>query len=227
VQTNTILERLYGVRPQRYRRSGVIVVLRRARYRAINWVLRHSLKMIVAATLIATWAWSHIYYYNYLIDLEFNAQAAWAQIEATSEKRNHIQRDLRQLLLYYANYESRLMTGVVELRNGRTRRKLRADEVPPEPSLGEMLGRIDALAEQYPNLHLTSTVERFSQAVVASEAEVALRIMEYNNSVNMYTTALNTYPGKVFGKTLGFESMDFYQPKDRSVLEYRELELQP
>jgi LemA protein len=119
------------------------------------------------------------------------------------------------------------MTGVVELRNGRTRRKLRADEVPPEPSLGEMLGRIDALAEQYPNLHLTSTVERFSQAVVASEAEVALRIMEYNNSVNMYTTALNTYPGKVFGKTLGFESMDFYQPKDRSVLEYRELELQP
>ena len=51
-----------------------------------------------------------------------------------------------------------------------------------------------------------------------------MRIMDYNSAVNRYTTVLNMFPGNVFGKVLGFETVDYYVPEDPSVLEYRVLE---
>ena len=51
------------------------------------------------------------------------------------------------------------------------------------------------------------------------------RVMEYNNAVNMYTSVLYTFPGRLFGKTLGFEAYEFYRPDDPGILEFNQLEL--
>ena len=160
-----------------------------------------------------------MYYYNQFVDLEFNVQAAWAQVEASQQKRNHVQRNLTQLLRYYAKYEQALMTDVTKLRTEASEEELSTEGQTPS----ELLMRLKAVAEQYPNLHLTNTVQQLTLAVVNSESEIAQQIMTYNNVVNVYTTMLGQFPGNVIGPALGFQSYKFYEPEDRQILKYHEL----
>jgi len=88
-----------------------------------------------------------------------------------------------------------------------------------------LLGRLNAVAEQYPNLHLTNTVEQFMTGVVNTESEIAGYIIEYNRTVNVYRTAKKTFPAKIFSAVLRFRDYPFYEPEDRGVLEFAELKL--
>lgn len=216
MQTDLILERLYRIPRRRQRRKNY---LRRLQRFLVDWVSQHNWKLILIAVSVAVWCVTHVYYYNRFVDLEFNVQAAWAQVEAAQQKRNHVQRNLTQLLRYYAKYEQALMTDVTKLRTESTEEELSLEGQSPS----ELLMRLKAVAEQYPNLHLTNTVQQLTLSTVNSETEIAQQIMVYNNVVNVYTTMLGQFPGNLMGKALGFESHPFYEPEDRKILKYHEL----
>ena len=178
-------------------------------------VRQHTTKLTVAAVVIGAWILAHIYYYNWLYDLETNVQMSYAHIQATEQKRNHIQRNLVRLVRYHAQYERSVMTDLTELR---------AAEKPAKAETAQqLLARLDAVAEQYPNLNLGGTVDQFSNIIASTEAEIADRIVQYNEAVNVYTTALGQFPANIFAKPLGFGHYDYYRPKDPSVVEYREV----
>ena len=219
MHTDLILERLYRIPRRRQRRRNYF---RRAQRWLFDWVRQHNWKLSLGAVVFAAWASSHIYYYNRLIDLEFNVQASWAQVEASQQKRNHVTRNLTQLLRYYAKYEQGLMTDVTKLRGEAN--KPEAESVSGgEGTPSEQLLRLHAIAEQYPNLHLTNTVQQLTVATVNSESEISQQIMNYNNVVNVYTTMLGQFPGNVIGRSLGFSPYSFYEPEDRKILKYNEL----
>jgi len=222
VRTREILEGLYGIRERR--RFWLPGALDRVRSDALDWVEDHNWQLIGASLITAVWVATHIYYYNQLVMYEFGVKVTWAQVETARQKRSHIQENLAQALRYYAKYERDLMIGVTELR-------AEGDPVTKKPPTGDkasiagLLGRFRAVAEQYPNPALMQSVTTFSTAVVESERQIALRIMEYNNAVNVYTTLLNTFPSRVFAATMGFEGYPFYKPKDERVLEYKKVDL--
>lgn len=258
MDTEQILERLYGksVR-QRSLISGVRRSLRRMRYRISDGVIRNEIRLVLFSIAFASWVVGHIYYYNMLIVLDYDVQAAEAQIDVAKQKRSNIQRNLTRLLRYYERYEQAMMKEVTAMRVG-SANALSGEPKPKQnakrsdasandtasgdesaaassseaaagatenESLETLLMRFNAVAEQYPNLHLTKSATQFSDAVVNSENEIAARISEYNMAVNLYTTALNTFPASIFAKTLGFEDVPFYEIDDPSRQEYRELDL--
>jgi LemA protein len=189
------------------------------------WVQRYNWRLTFGAAAIAVWIASHLYYFNWLTALEFDVKAAWAQVEAGRQRRAHIQRNLSRLLHYYARYERVLMTDVTQLRTDDNPPAEGETEETPGGGLDGLLGRLNAVAEQYPELQLTKSVQQFSDAMVTTETDITDRIREYNSAVNRYTSVLNQFPGNMFGKAAGFEPADFYSPDDQSVLEYREVDL--
>ncbi len=117
VATKDIVRRLYPARRKRRRKRLVF----RPRYlvqRVARWAKRHAWKLAFMAAMVIVWAFAHIYYYNRLIDLEYNIQAAWAQVEAEQERRYNIQQDITRLVVGYAQHERDLMTKLTELRTG-------------------------------------------------------------------------------------------------------------
>lgn len=226
METTKILERLYGQRTRKKRRRPLRALFG-LRRRALDWTRDHNWSLTLLAFGISLWTLTHIYYYNHLVSLEYDVLAARAQVEASQQKRNHIQRNVLRLLRYYETYERGLMTGVTELRTNRGPEAptAPADTDDPLGSLGSLVGRLDAVAEQYPALRLTEVVQRFAEAVITVEAEIAIRISEYNTTVNLYTTVLRQFPGFLFGPTLGFEDMPFWEAEDPTTLDYNEVEL--
>jgi len=117
VQTKQIVRRLYPLQRKRVRRKRLF----RPRYyleRTARWAKRHAWKLSFVGALVIVWIVAHIYYYNRLIDLEYNIQAAWAQVEAEQERRYNIQQDITRLVVGYAEHERDLMTKLTELRTG-------------------------------------------------------------------------------------------------------------
>lgn len=221
METTKILERLYGVRHKKRRRRWPSVLgLRR---RSARWIQSHNWSLTFIALGLGLWCLTHIYYYNNLVSLEFDVLAAHAQIEASQQKRSHIQGNVLRLMHFYEVYERRLTTNVTEMRT-------RAEGDPPpdapgDDSFGALIGRLSAVAEAYPALRLTEIVQRFVDAIVAIESEIAARISQYNIAVNIYTTVMRQFPGILFAVSLGFEERPFWEPEERSTLPYQELDL--
>lgn len=213
METPLILERLYRLSPpKRARRRW----LQRLRTRFVEWVRRHTSRLAIGSLVAAVWIVYHLHYYNVFVAEESNLQEAWAQVQATRQKRDHIQRDLTQLVRYYESYERDVLKQVTTLRT-----KPNAATVPETPQ--SLLARLDAVGEQYPNLGLDRRVQQFSELITDAEAEITDRIIAYNTAVNIYTTTYDSFPGVIFGRVLGFPTYDFYHPDDRSVLEYKEV----
>ena len=211
MHTHLILERLYRLPPWRPRRR----LLKRLLNSVVAFVQRYTTWLTVGSVVFSVLIGSHIYYYNELLDLQSNVETSRAQIEVAQQRRNHIQRNMMQLLRFYARYERDVLKDVTTLR---TDEKAEKAATPLQA-----LARLDAVAEQYPNLQLNHTVQQFSDSIVASETMIATRAAEYNEAVNIYTNVLNQFPGNVFGPLLGFRNEGYYTPEDPSVLEYHEL----
>jgi LemA protein len=214
MHSRLILERIYRLpepRPGFIRR-----IFRRTSRKFWTSVREHTTRLSVGATVVSVWILGHIYYYNRLYDLEANVLTARAQIRAAEQRRGHVGKNLTQLVRFYAKYESNLMKELTDRRANKP--------ATDATTMQSMLASLNAVAEQYPNLNLTKTVEQFSQSVIATETEIAQRIMAYNDAVNIYTTMLGQFPANIFGRPLGFRSYNFYQPPDPTELDFREVQ---
>jgi LemA protein len=210
VNSRLILERFYRVPPRKLRKG---TFLRRLRSRIIDASQRYAKSLVIGTLFFALWLFSHIYYYNILLGLRSNCDTAAAQIQAAEEKRDHVRRTLTQLLRFHAGYERDVLKEVTTLRGPSA-----GAEGAPVPG---SLARVDAVGEQYPNLVVNTTVNQASQAMIEAELDVHKRVVDYNATVNMYTSYLRQFPGNMFGRLMGFRDRDFYKP--RESLEFEEI----
>jgi LemA protein len=197
--------------------------------------------LVFGSLAVAVWMMFHLYYYNLLVDLGFNVQASWAQVEAQLERRYHIQQNLTQIVMDYSEYEKDTLTDLIKMRTsamagGRAAKATDANrQLPSEPSeksssaqlkqltkseLAKLFPDILFMAEQYPELKLTENFQQFSAAIVDTESQIAEQVMAYNDAVNIYTTTRTQFPGNFFGSVFRFEMYDYYEP-DKELLDFR------
>jgi len=198
--------------------------------RGITWHL------VIASLVMAAWIVVHLYYYNLLVDMEYNTKAAWAQVEAQLQRRFHIQQNLTKIVIDYSQYEKELLTRLTEMRTSamadsvakvrdasrQAPAKLSLPQVKKmtPPQLDKLFSNIMLVAERYPQLKLTENFQQFSAAIIETENQIAERIMDYNEAVNVYTTTLSQFPGNVFGALCGFSRHEFHTP-DKEVLSFQ------
>lgn len=200
-------------------------------FRRLNrWSREHWRGIGVFLIGLIVWGSIHVYWYNKLIRLEYDVLTAWAQVEVEQQRRHHIQKNVVDLVIGYAEHERSLMNDLTELR---TRSRARGAPPAGDPAPGSMdalsPAELDALfpdimlvAEQYPNLRLSENFQQFSEAIIATETRIADRIAEYNRVLNMYTTALRQFPGNIFATIWGFKEYEYYHP-ERGATEFRPL----
>ncbi|GAB4284486.1 MAG: hypothetical protein Kow0092_38920 [Deferrisomatales bacterium] len=115
MDTHRILEHLYPGGAATARRLGRA----RARWGVFSeWVRARGWYLLTALLAATLWLAAHLYYYNVLVDMEYNVLEAWAQVEAQMERRHHIQENLALIMADYSRYERDVLTRLTELRAG-------------------------------------------------------------------------------------------------------------
>ncbi len=78
-------------------------------------------------------------------------------------------------------------------------------------SFGELLGRIIAVSEQYPDMKSSAPFKILMEKVVDIEDRVAVERGKYNDCVNRYTTLTASFPGHIFARLFGFGNRELFR----------------
>ena len=129
--------------------------------------------LIIGIVVLVVIAFIFIYYYNKFILLENRIDNSLAQIDVQLKKRADLVPALVKTVKGYAKHESKIMDSVTKaraylLKAGDIAKRVRAGD-----ALQDAIGRLFAIAENYPNLRANENFLQLKQELSAIEDKVA------------------------------------------------------
>jgi LemA protein len=111
----------------------------------------------------------------------------------------------------YAKYERATLEAVTELRTEAMQQADVRARGKVEEKLSAGIGRLIALAENYPDLKANENFLNLQNELVETENYLQFARRYYNGSVRDYNTMTETVPSNIVASTFNFEPKDFFQ----------------
>jgi LemA protein len=73
------------------------------------------------------------------------------------------------------------------------------------------LGRLLAIAENYPDLKSNQNFIRLQDELAGTENRIAVARTRYNQAVETYNATINKFPGLITARIFGFEKKPFFE----------------
>ena len=112
------------------------------------------------------------------------------------------------------SHEKETLTKLTEARNKFVEASDITDKSNANNSLENGLKSIFALAEAYPDLKSNQNFEALQHDLSDTENKIAYARQFYNDTVQMYNTAIMTFPGNMFAKMFGFKEEKFFEANE-------------
>jgi LemA protein len=169
----------------------------------ILWLLILIIAVIVVLALMP------IIYYNKFVTLENRIDNSSAQIDVQLKKRADLVPSLVKVVKGYAKHESKIMDDVTKARAAMVGAGSIGAKVKAGDMLQAALGKIFAIAENYPNLKANENFLQLQQELSSIEDKVAYSRQYYNDSVLSLENASEQFPGVIFFKMFGRQKKDY------------------
>ena len=211
----------------------------------------HYVLAILCATIIIK-SFAAVYFFNILVNAEQNMKASYSDMGALMQRRNDIAANLSKTVLDYSQYEKAVFTSIVGLRtlaaanNGMDRatmetmsKAMAEDSTTASPDIDAAsqtaafaankkmlasLSKLMAVAEQYPDLKLSTNFATLMTALVEVEKDLANQRIKFNADANVYTTFLYTFPINFFAWLFDFKDFPYFEATEDAkafkLLEY-------
>jgi len=152
-----------------------------------------------------------IYYFNRLVLLSQRIKNSLSQIDVQLKKRSDLVPNLMETVKGYVKHEKSVMDSVTEARKalmgaGDIVHKMKAGN-----ALESAIGRLFAIAENYPQLKANEGFVQLQQELSAIEDKIAYARQYYNDSILSYNTACTTFPGLIFAKIFGKKEQEYIE----------------
>ncbi|MEG1705279.1 MAG: LemA family protein [Clostridia bacterium] len=164
---------------------------------------------VVAVIIIAI-----IFMYNNLVSLRMRVKNAWAQIDTQLKRRFDLIPNLVETVKGYATHEQETFEKIVEARSNFTSASSVTDKSEANNMLTDSLKSIFALAESYPELKSNENFSSLQIELSSTEDKVAFARQFYNDTVQMYNTAIMTFPNNIFANIFKFNEETFFEISD-------------
>ena len=172
----------------------------------MGWTLAVLAVVLVAGILL----------YNRLIGDRNLARQGYADIDVQLKRRADLVPQLVEAVRGYAGYERALLTTVTELRANALAAHGGAARFALEKQLGERLGQLVLLQENYPQLKADANFLDLQAKLVETEDHLQYARRFYNGAVKQYVTRLQTFPDVIVARLFGFQPLPFFETDDRA-----------
>jgi LemA protein len=159
--------------------------------------------------------------YNRLVSLREGVDQAWAQVENVYQRRFDLIPNYVRAVEGQANFEKGTLTEIAEARAAVGKINLQPGTVPDEATLqqweaaqsrlGGALGRLLAVAENYPQLRANEGFLGLQAELAGSENRIAVERRNFNTAAQGYNTAIKTMPAALFAGALGFSPRPYFK----------------
>jgi LemA protein len=151
--------------------------------------------------------------YNRLIRSRNRVDTSWSDIDVQLQRRHDLIPRLVTAVDQYAKYERATLEAVTELRTEAMQQADVRARGKVEEKLSAGIGRLIALAENYPDLKANENFLNLQNELVETENYLQFARRYYNGSVRDYNTMTETVPSNIVASTFNFEPKDFLFPE--------------
>ena len=169
--------------------------------------------LLGVVVLVAVWA---VATYNRLIGLRNQVGNGWRQIDVQLKRRHDLIPNLVNTVRGAMEYERDTLTAVMDARARALAPSGPADAARKEGELTQALGRLFAVAENYPTLKANDNVKLLQEELTSTENKVGFARQFYNDIATRYNTAQQTFPANLIASNFGFQASELFQIEDAS-----------
>jgi len=161
--------------------------------------------------LLVVWA---ILSYNRLVSMRNQVLNGWRQIDVQLKRRNDLIPNLVNSVRGAMDFERDTLTAVMEARAKALTATGPADAAQKEGQLTQALGRLIAVAENYPTLKSNENVRALMEELTGTENKVGFARQFYNDIATKFNTAQQVFPTNLFAATFGFKTAELFEIAD-------------
>jgi LemA protein len=161
--------------------------------------------------------------YNGLVGLQENVKVSWANIDVLLKQRHDELPKLVETCKRYMQFEQETLEKVMRARasvNQASSTGNIAAVGAAEQQLRAGVGRLFAVAENYPQLKTDATFKLLQGRITALEESIADRRELYNDQVNLNNIRVKIFPDVIVAQKFGFQKaqlLEFSNEEKRDV----------
>jgi LemA protein len=167
-----------------------------------------GLILIAIVALLVIWV---IASYNRLVGLRNQVANGWRQIDVQLKRRHDLIPNLVNAVRGSMDFERDTLTAVMEARAKALTATGPADAAQKEGQLSQALGRLLAVAENYPTLKSNENVKMLQEELSATENKVGFARQFYNDIATKFNTAQQVFPTNIFANVFGFKPVELFE----------------
>ena len=153
--------------------------------------------------------------YNSLVAKRNRAENAWAQIDVQLRRRYDLIPNLVETVKGYAGHETGIFEEVARTRSmaaGATGSP--AEQAAAEGPFMAALGKLFAVAENYPDLKANQTFLALQSELSNTEDRIQTSRRFYNNNVMDYNRRVQSFPSNLIARNFHFTEEQFFEIED-------------
>jgi LemA protein len=149
--------------------------------------------------------------YNRFVGQEEAVKQQWAQVQNQLQRRNDLIPNLVETVKGYAAHEEGVFKDIADARSRLLAARSPEETMQAAQQQTSALGRLLAVAENYPNLKANEQFNRLSDELAGTENRIAVERMRYNERIQEYNTARRQFPGNITAKLFSFKDYPLFE----------------
>jgi len=152
--------------------------------------------------------------YNHLVKIKHNVSKAWSNIDVLLKQRHDEIPKLVETCKQYMKFEQDTLEKVMHARSQVSEAR-KSQDMPSlgmaEGALRMGLGKLFALAEDYPDLKANENFQHLQGRISSLESTIADRREFYNETVNINNIGIDQFPDILVARLFGFGPRDLLE----------------
>lgn len=164
--------------------------------------------LIGLVVLLAVWL---VLVFNKLVSHRNRMREGWSGVEVQLKRRHDLIPRLVKIVSAYGHHEKSTLEDVMAKRAGALAAKGAGESANAERGLGEQVGGLIAVAEDYPDLKADTVFRDLMTELVATEDELQYARRYYNGAVREMNNAVGVFPSNLVAGMFGFREGEFFE----------------
>jgi LemA protein len=135
---------------------------------------------------------------------------AWSQVDVVLQRRADLIPNLVATVKGYAQQEQKVFGDIANARAGLLNARTPGEKIAANGQLDGAIGRLLAIAENYPNLKSDQNFRALQDELAGTENRIAVERRRYNEALQDYNTYIGLFPNNIFAGWAGFQRNNDY-----------------
>src|SRR6476620_4147379 len=173
--------------------------------------------LITIAVLILLFAGKYISVKNTLVQKNEAVKSTWSQVDVVLQRRADLIPNLVETVKGITKQEQAVFGEIAQARSQLLSASAPADKIAANQRLDGALGRLLAIAENYPQLKSSENFLRLQDELAGTENRISVERKRYNDTLQDYNTYVQQFPASLFAASMGFKpNTAYFQASEQS-----------